>query len=291
MIFDKTVNFIRYFFKNSRLQQSRLFLIFYDIYAKKLNEHNINKKIVTINFQGIDLLMNTDSRGIEPTIISGSWEINEIKLFRKKIINCDSLIDVGANVGIYSLLGLKVNPSLKNLIAIEPHPETYQILRQNLSIHLMSNVKLHTINKGASELSGFAELTNTDIPAATRLKNFSTNGSNYNRVEVINLDSLIEFFSQNSKLFIKIDVEGLEPSIICGGQKLITKFHPKILFELSSQNLKISNDSIENAAKVLELNYKIVNVITPRKTIRSREVTQTLIEFASKRGIFSVYFE
>jgi hypothetical protein len=87
MIFDKTVNFIRYFFKNSRLQQSRLFLIFYDIYAKKLNENNINKKIVTINFQGIDLLMNTDSRGIEPTIISGSWEINEIKLFRKKIID------------------------------------------------------------------------------------------------------------------------------------------------------------------------------------------------------------
>ena len=291
MIFDKTVNLIRYFFKNSRLQQSKLFLYIYDIYARRLNMHNINKKIVAINFQGIDLLINTDNRGIEPTVISGSSERNEIKLFKKKIINCDSLIDVGANVGIYSLLGLKANPSLKNLIAIEPHPETYQILKQNLSIHSISNVKLRTINKGASELSGFAELTNYDIPAATRLKNFSINGSNYNKVEVINLDSLIAIFAQNSKLFIKIDVEGLEPSIICGGQKLITKFHPKILFELSSENLKISNDSIENAAKVLELNYKIVTIITPRKTIRSREVTQTLMSFASKRGIFSVYFE
>lgn len=34
-------------------------------------------------------------------------------------------------------------------------------------------MKLRTINKGASELSGFAELTNYDIPAATRLKNLA----------------------------------------------------------------------------------------------------------------------
>lgn len=293
MILDRLVNLIRYLFKNSIIHRSNFFLKFYNLYSKKINKEYIGKEKIQIHFEGINFLINTDKTGLEPSIISGSWEKKELKIFKTKIIQCDSLVDVGANVGIYSLIGLRVNPKLKNLIAIEPHPESYSILKENLLMCSTSDTQLSILNKAVSEQNGFAELVNYEIPAATRvinLQKLKDSSAKFN-VEVINLDSLIDLFDPISRIFIKIDVEGLEPSIISGGEMFIKKFKPKILFELSSENISKSNDRIDKAIEILESTYKIINVIGPRKTINSPEIAQTLLRFTSKPGIFSVYLE
>lgn len=145
----------------------------------------------------------------------------------------DTAIDVGANIGYFSLLlGLRVGRQGR-VHAIEPNPALQARLlshavRNNLQdviiLHPLaiadvsgsSDLYLYGGNHGASSIHVYPDRPHTSV-----------------KVKVETLDELLERGEVELPAFIKIDVEGAELLVLSGGEKLIEQARPVIVAEVS----------------------------------------------------------
>ena len=137
----------------------------------------------------------------------------------------DSVLDVGAQCGDYSLLS-SVYHKCSNIIAIEPLPSNYNTLLKNLKMNRVSNVI--PINAAASDSSGIIEIGYES--------DMAFKGPSKKKIDVrgIRIDDL----PMKSLDLIKIDVEGFEIEVLKGAENTIKKFNPKIILETHSTGLK-----------------------------------------------------
>ncbi len=175
---------------------------------------------------------------------TGFFERRESDALKKsvfnKVENNSIAIDVGANIGYYSVLFSTI---FSEVLSVEPHPTTCRILTANLAINAAHNV--HVVQKGASSTTKFAEL---QVP-----HNGNLGWSSLNRWDVpggssqvaIELDRLDEIYRQSPVFekkvgFIKIDVEGHESDVISGATSIIEKNQPLVFFEVNSKNAGVT---------------------------------------------------
>lgn len=169
--------------------------------------------------------------------IKGCWwiydEIVNHRVYERGYISIkkgDVVIDVGANIGIFSLYAAKKIGSNGLVIAIEPEPNTYRML----SMNTRNYPNIITYNKAIGDrertLKLYLSLTN---PGEHSLKNIE-NEDNYVFVEVIPLDRLVKELKLSKLNFIKIDTEGYELEVLRGAKKTLTTFYPSIALEYHS---------------------------------------------------------
>jgi len=183
-------------------------------------------------FYSFFLYTNTDS-----TIFMNPWfHEHDAVSFVLKILNPgDVFIDVGAHMGLYSLLaGLKVGTS-GLVVAIEPNPLNALILRHNIKLNKLRNV--HVIQKALGDSSeGVAEL-HFDI----RRTGFSkliedrkrTNRELTVKVQMTTLDEIVGELGIREIKAIKIDTEGYDFKVLRGAIKTIWRTHYLIIEENS----------------------------------------------------------
>ncbi|WP_333808689.1 FkbM family methyltransferase [Flavobacterium sp.] len=148
----------------------------------------------------------------------------------------DSFLDIGANVGHYTLLaGLYSNCKVT---AIEPIPSTFDRLVNNIKLNKWK-YEPELLNIGLSNESGELVFTNQQFTT----NKVSTSGYGI-KVTVKTLD---EICSQYAPDFIKIDVEGYEWFVLNGGLNTLSSPNLKlILIELneSGKNFNIQDEQI-----------------------------------------------
>jgi len=125
-----------------------------------------------------------------------------------------TVIDVGANVGFFSMLIRDIFPSSK-IYSFEPTPLTYSCLKRNL----VGDRKTHTYNLGISDKPGIAKM-NFD-PQSSLISQISSRG-NIN-VKLTTLDNFIRNNQINMIDILKIDTEGHELYVLKGAKKTLSK--------------------------------------------------------------------
>jgi FkbM family methyltransferase len=159
------------------------------------------------------LITKTGMHGATMNLYVGLHEFEEMSFLLHLLNPSETFVDVGANVGVYTVLAAGVRKA--NVISVEPVPETYEQLMDNVHLNrLDSNVTAHNIGlageKGklrfsVSKGSGNHVLNGEDnVPAI--------------KVPVDMLDSLAE---DSKPVLIKIDVEGFEHEVLRGGQRIL----------------------------------------------------------------------
>ena len=150
-------------------------------------------------------------------------------LLLSKYIKVGSLvIDVGANIGIYSEVFSNAVGSNGKVIAIEPDPSNLQTLSKKFSSS-ESNVEI--VNAAVSNKIGTLYLKqNASNPAGHYISDQGVAVKGIT-IDHITLDSKIPLS------LIKIDVEGAEGLVIDGGKKTIIKHRPVIHMEYSPERL------------------------------------------------------
>jgi FkbM family methyltransferase len=148
------------------------------------------------------------------------------------VTQSDVVYDVGANVGIYSLLAsLRVGPSGK-VYSFEPLQRNLSYLRRHLILNNMQNCLI--VETAVSNRNG----TRPFSAAAwdTNMGRLSFDGEIL--ISSITLDSCIygekRFLPPN---IIKIDVEGAELEVLEGSSRTLTEFHPMIFLEVHGTQL------------------------------------------------------
>lgn len=130
----------------------------------------------------------------------------EIYKFRTENIS-PYIIDGGANIGLASIYFKKLFPAAE-IVAFEPDPEIYKVLKSNISSHAFESVKL--INKGLwnEEMNLRFKMEGAD---AGLLKVF--NESDENNIQTVPVISLKPYL-QKPVDFLKLDIEGAETVVL-----------------------------------------------------------------------------
>ena len=162
------------------------------------------------------------------------------------------VFDVGCNVG-YSTLLISQSENVNKIVVVEPNPLSLSIAAENLIINdLVSNVVF--IPKAAYGKSGDKiQLWTMPGPFAAASTNidFSESGAMANTcidVETITLDDIAETNNLWPDL-VKIDVEGVENSVLEGSIKIAKRIGTKFIVEVHSCD---SLSIVENTEKILD---------------------------------------
>ncbi len=120
-----------------------------------------------------------------------------------------SVIDIGANIGVYTLYLSRILGSDSKILCFEPHPETFERLMTNLAFNPDPNIT--PVNTGVGDKSGTAWLYRLNETNAGE-NSLLSNGDEENRIEV-KIQTLAEVVAEKGIShidFLKIDIEGFE---------------------------------------------------------------------------------
>ncbi|MER8867806.1 FkbM family methyltransferase [Mesorhizobium sp. M0751] len=172
------------------------------------------------------LLVANGMTGATGNIYNGLLEWEEMS-FVLHFLRADELfVDVGANVGAYTVMAAGAVGS--RCVCIEPIKSTFLHLRRNIAINFLEDhVDLHNVGAGAENGSiGFIEDADTRNRVAVQ-------GESFVAVQVNTLDDIL---GSRTPVLIKIDVEGFEPSVLAGaGRTLRSESVQAVIVEVNGQ--------------------------------------------------------
>jgi FkbM family methyltransferase len=176
-----------------------------------------------------------DDKYVGQRVALEKYEPYETKLILKQVKKGDVIVDVGANIGYYTML---LAQKAKKVYAFEPDSVNFEILGKNIKANNLKNVVAIKAAVGSKEGKlelykskenfGDHKLFKTLIPAGTSIDREA--------IKVIKLD---DFIKEKVDL-IKIDTQGWEPEVIDGSKKIIEKDKPIIFMEYSPASYKLA---------------------------------------------------
>jgi FkbM family methyltransferase len=172
-----------------------------------------------------------DDDVIRPAVrISGHWEPQEESLLRQLVQSGCRFLDVGANIGWFSILAAQIAPNVE-IDAVEPMPRSLQALRMNLWTHVPGAL-IHPVALG-DRRSVVAMEEAPHNPGDARVMPAAETAT----VLVASISG-DELFEGRAFDVIKVDVQGFELDVLTGlqatidrspGLKCVVEFQPSAL--------------------------------------------------------------
>lgn len=203
----------------------------YDFFYKLFWPYN---KIIEI--QGSKMLI--DSKDTLPQILKTfeSYAQNLVhekvttEFFKKNIKERDTVVDLGANIGYFTLLAAKLVGPEGKVYAFEPEPKNFSYLKKNVEINSYSQVSIN--QKAVSNKNGKTQLYICSYDTGHHTINKYDGIDAYSRgrfteekaieIETVTLDSFLEGKTNHVDV-IKMDVEGAEMLALLGMDKTLRK--------------------------------------------------------------------
>ena len=155
---------------------------------------------------------------------------------RKLVSPGDIACDIGANIGIITLLLSKLVGEHGKVYAFEPNPDCCEALNAALIHNRITNVEAHRFALGAVDEERELLIPSKNAGAGSFTR--PTDGSE-GRALPVSVRTLDQFVSENkiqNIQFIKIDVEGFESEVLKGSIKVLGSLRPgAILFEMNER--------------------------------------------------------
>jgi FkbM family methyltransferase len=180
------------------------------------------------------LELRTGGRGMECVLPCGetvrilpafrylTWNPVEVAAFRAALRPGDHAVDVGANVGCYTLLFARWVGSTGRVLALEPAPDAFDGLVRHVALNGLA-AQVTALNIAASDRAGVARLAVDGFQGTNHLvAGGSDDGARSIDVRTETLDELCERERIDPAL-MKVDVEGAELSVLRGAAETIRR--------------------------------------------------------------------
>lgn len=136
----------------------------------------------------------------------------------------DTTLDIGANVGMYSLLMRSLVTESGFVHAFEPNPSTAQRFTQNCELNNLSNVKLH--NVGCSDQHAKIRFCAQGDGSVAHIPSKDNIQSGDIEISTVRLDNYLE---TQAFAMAKLDIEGYEPFAIRGMKNWLEQSNPPVM--------------------------------------------------------------
>jgi FkbM family methyltransferase len=188
----------------------------------------------------------------------GAFEISETRLVQTLLGPGMTFLDVGANIGYYTLVAARMVGPTGVVHAFEPNRPIRERLEQNVHRNGLPNVVVHAeaVGRVSGELEFFASTWDANQGISSLLP--GSGRGEAQRVPSITLDDLAAGLGRRVDL-IKMDIEGAELLAIEGGRRLLaTSDAPAIIFE--AENLAPLRDALGAFGyQIRRLHYTLEN--------------------------------
>jgi FkbM family methyltransferase len=158
----------------------------------------------------------------------------EIAVLRRRLAPGSVLVDVGANIGTFSIQLARAVDGLQ-VLAVEPVPQVCDALRANIAKNRLDDA-VRTAPVALSDGHGTVVVTG-DLAACNYVVPSDAHHAppDSERVAETTLDDLVEEYGLKQVDFIKCDVEGMELRVLRGAQSVLERFSPELLLEIDER--------------------------------------------------------
>jgi len=141
----------------------------------------------------------------------------------------DCMLDVGANVGYYTMVAAKLVGPTGHVHAFEASPRIYPLLKKNAELNPDANIQVHC--QAVTEKCGDVEFSTATAEQTgySSIRDLGDKTTHVATVPTVSLDSLLDEFPKTR--LVKIDVEGAELMVLSGMRRLIERDRPYFIFE------------------------------------------------------------
>jgi FkbM family methyltransferase len=183
---------------------------------------------------GLKLAVEPSFRSIVTSVLlaEGDWFEAEMEFWRNQLQPGMTVIDVGANVGVYTFSAAQKVGATGRVLAVEPFSGCVRCMEETCRVNQLNWVKVCA--GAASDRNGTIRLA---LQSASELNEVITDDSQslqpgtYEEVPCFTLDSLIEQENLSRVDWLKIDAEGHEMQVLKECDRLLRDFKPGILYE------------------------------------------------------------
>ena len=220
--------------------------------------------IVTVDNIPGKFEIDARSHILKKVLISKEYEPEIVDLILKNVNPEKDAINVGANIGLYvNLLADNIQLNGK-VLAIEPTPNAFHLLKANIERN-ENSTKVILFNGIASDSPGIFKINivpgNEEYSSVGDISHLAIVNKDFVSLEIVGetIDNLVERNGLEPGIIV-IDVEGAENNVLNGAIETLKKYHPVIITELDDNLLlKQDSDSLKVIKFLQKLNYEIMD--------------------------------
>jgi FkbM family methyltransferase len=225
---------------------------------------------VAVYVEGFEGVFEFDARSeiLKTIIMNREYEKENLHVVDAYLNLDKDVVDIGANVGLFSVYFAKRILQGCRVLAIEPTPNAASLLEKNLQNNIVADSAI--VYKGvASNAAGTYKLK-----VIVGKEEYSTLGGNINQTHIHDnlpeeisvpgstVDRLVDEYGLTPG-FIKIDTEGAEYLVLQGSEMTLRAYHPVILAEVMDNYLTNFGHSASQVVDFLrQLGYRVVDIST-----------------------------
>jgi FkbM family methyltransferase len=174
---------------------------------------------------GTDLYLNPNDPVLSSALAFGVYEPWEQELFRDLCLPGFTVVDLGANVGLYTAIAARAVGKTGQVISVEPHAESFSYLQKTIVSNNLSQVRAFNVACG-NRSDKVALYLCEENKADSRL--YDTTGTRAKtEVDMVTLDDLLDRLNVSTVNVIKMDIQGSEALALQGMRRTIQNA-PKI---------------------------------------------------------------
>lgn len=207
--------------------------------------------------------------------------VAELEFLRRHDFGDGAIIDVGANLGLFSLVMSERFPD-RRIVAFEPAPSTFAALSKNIARNGAANIECHQLAVADHDgTSTFVVLESARANSAIAVAK-PTAGKYAIDIECITLDRFCGAGDLERIALMKVDVEGFEISVFRGAEHVLSRVRPRVVyFEVCPALARSVGFEPAAAAVVLEeKGYALHRLLGDGRlqNVHSRDVNEVVLE-------------
>lgn len=212
-------------------------------------------KWVCVDFNDLKIWVNLADSYVARGVIEGDWENQEVGFVLDHLNAGDAMVDVGANVGVYTLQAARQVGSEGRVYAFEPQADTFSMLKRSVGDNGFSD-RVVIDNCALGDEDGAASIWrhHANNPGASIIVQGDFDAGSATSLK--RLDSIA--FDRKIAL-LKMDIEGYEPLLVAGGMRFFAEHRPIIVSEWFPRSIAqvARSSSAAYFAQLTDLGYAV----------------------------------
>ncbi|KAA1180425.1 FkbM family methyltransferase [Rhizobium tropici] len=244
-------------------EHRRRFLSSYEFHQRhsELLFNNFVPKSIFVLFEtkyNFKLYLDLRQYHISFGIMSGEYEKFDVELVKAIVPDTGQFIDVGGNVGYYSLSIAAHSPFRGTVLAFEPQPKLWDLFNRSI------------LENGFEDRISVSQLALADIPGELPLNNAEetinagatrliTNAADTKAGRMTKVETLDQVIGSLRPDVMKVDIQGAESLFLKGARRTISVHRPSLLMEINREMLAVVSKTTPGAIhhQLAELGYGI----------------------------------
>ncbi|MBA7507590.1 hypothetical protein ES706_06310 [subsurface metagenome] len=241
----------------------------------------LKKPNAAVEVQGHRMFLDSkDSLGLFPF---GVYEPFRTEIIKQQIQKGNVVLDIGANIGYFTLIFAQLVGERGKVFAFEPEPDNFALLQKNMEANGYQNVIL--VKKAVSNKARKVKLYLSEDNKGDHRIYDSHDGRKFVEVEVITLDEYFKDYDLKVD-FIKMDIQGAEGGALEGCSLLIERNrNVKIITEFWPIGLKRFGTKPEEFLMLLtKRGFELYDVSEQEHRFEPVDVTTLLEKYTPEKG-------